>query len=188
MSDLNAALAALQAELPRITKADTATVPTKAGGSYSYSYSSLTDVSEAVLPLLAKHGLSFTAMPDLTDTGGFVLRFELRHAAGESISGACPLPANGTPQQQGSAITYFRRYALLAVTGAAPDDDDDGAAASATEKPRTAKAPAAKPSRPGAAQGASKASGPPMCVLCAKPITGSVVKAGEGWQHKGDCP
>lgn len=192
MSELNAALALLQADLPRIHKADTATVPTKAGGSYSYSYSSLTDVSEALLPLLAKHGLAFVAMPTFTDTGAFVLRFELRHTGGESITGEWPLPVGGTPQQQGSAVSYARRYCLLAVTGAAPDDDDDGAAASATEKPRTAKAPtekrsqSAKPSQ--SAQGPSKASGPPTCQRCGEPITGPVVKADGGWAHKGDCP
>lgn len=57
---------------------------------------------------------------------------------------------------------------------------------SATANPRTAKAPTAKRSQ--SAQGASKASGPPTCVLCGQPITGSVVKADGGWQHKGDCP
>jgi len=185
MSELNAALAALQSELPRIRKADTATVPTKAGGSYSYSYATLTDVSEALLPLLAKHGLSFTAMPTVTDTGGFVLQFVLRHAAGESVTGQWPLKAGDTPQQQGSAITYARRYALLAATGAAPDDDDDGQAAS-TAKPSTVKDSAAKLSQPSVS--ASKASGPPTCVRCGEPITGSVVKADGGWQHKGDCP
>ena len=39
--------------------------------------------------------------------------------------GLYPLPASGTPQQIGSAITYARRYCLCAVTGVAPDDDDD---------------------------------------------------------------
>ena len=185
MSDLNAALAKLQADLPRIRKADTATVPTKAGGQYSYTYSSLTDVTEALLPLMAKHGLSFTAMPTFTDTGAFVLEFALRHTSGETVEGSWPLPVSGTPQQQGSAITYGRRYALLAVTGAAPDDDDDGAAAS-TVKTSAVKPATTKPSQP--VEGASKPSGGRECVRCAKPITGSVVKADGGWAHKGDCP
>jgi hypothetical protein len=49
----------------------------------------------------------------------------------------------------------------------------------------TAEAPPAK-AQP--AQKRSKASGTPSCVLCAKPIIGSVVRAGDGWKHKGDCP
>ena len=180
MSDLNAALAKLQADLPRIRKADRADT-----GKFSYTFAPLPDVTEALMPLLAKHGLSFTAMPTVTDTGAFVLQFELRHAAGESITGQWPLRAGDTPQQQGSAISYARRYALLAVTGAAPDDDDDGAAAS-TVKTSTAKPATTKPSQP--VEGASKPSGSRECVRCAKPITGSVVKADGGWAHKGDCP
>ena len=180
MSDLNAALAKLQADLPRIRKADRADT-----GKFSYTFAPLPDVTEALMPLLAKHGLSFTAMPTVTDTGAFVLQFELRHAAGESITGQWPLRAGDTPQQQGSAISYARRYALLSVTGAAPDDDDDGAAAS-TVKTSTAKPATTKPSQP--VEGASKPSGSRECVRCGKPITGSVVKADGGWAHKGDCP
>lgn len=181
MSELNAALALLQAELPRIRKTDSADT-----GKFAYTFAPLPDVTEALLPLLAKHGLSFTAMPTFTDTGAFVLKFALRHTSGEQVEGSWPLPTNGTPQQQGSAITYGRRYALLAVTGAAPDDDDDGAAASATEKPRTAKAPTAKRSQ--SAESPSKTSGPPTCRRCGQPITGPVVKSDGGWAHKGDCP
>ena len=40
---------------------------------------------------------------------------------------------NGTPQTIGGAITYARRYALLAVTGVAPDDDDDDGQAAEDE-------------------------------------------------------
>ena len=177
---LNAALVAVQAELPSIGKGHEANA-----GSYSYRYASLTDVTEALFPLLAANGLLFTAMPTFMDTGAFVLRFELRHVKGESITGHWPLPTTGTPQQQGSAVSYARRYALLAVTGAAPDDDDDGAAAS-TVKTSTAKPATTKPSQP--VESASKPSGGRECVRCGKPITGSVVKADGGWAHKGDCP
>lgn len=125
---LAAALAAFQAELPHIGKDNRATVKSDKG-SYTYTYANLADVSAKVLPLLAKHGLSFSAKPTLDDSGRFVLHYVLRHDSGTEDAGFYPL-ANGTPQQVGSAITYARRYALLAVTGVAPDvDDDDGQAA-----------------------------------------------------------
>src|SRR5690606_31859835 len=79
-----------------------------------------------VLPLLGKHGLSFSARPTLDEAGRFVLAYSLRHESGDSEDGAYPLPTTGTPQQVGSAITYARRYALCAVTGVAADEDDDG--------------------------------------------------------------
>jgi hypothetical protein len=120
---LASALAAFQAELPRLGKGNTADA-----GTYKYKYADLADVSMVVLPLLGKHGLSFSAKPTLDATGKFVLEYALRHAGGESDGGVYPLPT-GRPQEVGSAITYARRYALSAMTGIAPDGDDDGATA-----------------------------------------------------------
>lgn len=127
---LNAALAAVQAELPRIEKGKTATVPTKAGGQYSYTYADLADVSAQTLPLLGKNGLSFTAWPTLIGNR-LVLRYELLHSSGEQKAGEYPLPMEAGAQALGSAITYARRYCLCAVTGVSPDDDDDAATADA---------------------------------------------------------
>ena len=122
---LPAAMAAVQAKLPKIAKNEKADT-----GKYSYTYASLADVSEAVLPLLASHGLSFVAMPTLNETGHFVLAYQLMHTSGDTLEGAYPLPSGATAQAQGSAITYARRYVLTALVGVAPEDDD-GAAASA---------------------------------------------------------
>lgn len=119
------ALADFQRDLPRIDKgieADT--------GTYKYKYADLADVSAAVLPLLGRFGLCWTTAPTFNDNGKFMLRYELRHVSGESITGWYPLPpADSKPQALGSAITYARRYCLAAVTGVSPDKDDDGAAA-----------------------------------------------------------
>lgn len=128
--NLNAALATLQSMLPRVAKGETGTVHGKDGKQgYTYKYADLADVSRAIMPLLAKCGLSFTAMPDMRD-GVFGLRFTLRHESGECDGGfyLLPDPARTAPQQVGSAITYARRYSLCAATGVAPDGDDDDAA------------------------------------------------------------
>lgn len=81
------------------------------------------------MPLLGKHGLSFTAQPTLDGNGRFVLAYRLMHAGGDSQEGVYPLPAQGSAQEYGSAITYARRYALCSVVGVAAEDDDDGQAA-----------------------------------------------------------
>lgn len=123
------ALAAFQAELPSVGKDKTATVKSDKG-QFSYSFADLTKITEKVMPLLSKHGLSFTALPTVTDRG-FVLAYSLIHEGGYQVDGAYPLPTNGTAQQIGSAITYARRYCLCAATGVAPGgEDDDGAKAS----------------------------------------------------------
>lgn len=121
------ALAAFQSELPHIAKGNTAQVKSDKG-SFSYSYADLTDITEVAVPVLAKHGLSWTASPTITEHG-FVLRYKLLHTAGHFEGGEFPLPdpSRFTAQQIGSALTYARRYSLCAVTGIAPGGDDDDA-------------------------------------------------------------
>ena len=122
-ASLAEALAALQGQLPRVAKDK----PGQAGQG-RYLYADLTDCTEAIMPLMSKLGLAFTALPSLDDDGRFVLAYQLLHSGGESISGYYPLPTSGSPQQVGGAITYARRYTLCAVTGLAPGGDDDDAA------------------------------------------------------------
>lgn len=131
---LTAALAAFQAEVPSIAKGNEAKITTKDKGSYGYSYADLSDITTVALPLLGKHGLAWVTIPTMTDAGGFVLRYELRHESGEALEGVYPLPAPTMQAQQvGMAITYARRYALCAVTGIAPGGEDtDGATQAAT--------------------------------------------------------
>lgn len=53
----------------------------------------------------------------------------LYHAeSAEYIKSAFPLPADATPQQLGSAITYARRYSLMAMFCLGAEDDDGNAA------------------------------------------------------------
>lgn len=125
------AVAMLQTRLPEIKKSQTADVPTKSGGSYSYSYADLAQVTRELMPILGELGLSFMAKPTLGGDGKFVLAYKLLHVSGEKEEGEYPLSSSGTPQAMGAAITYARRYCLCAITGIAPEDDDDGAAAQA---------------------------------------------------------
>lgn len=137
--NLAAALAAFQAELPKIIKDETARVPGKDGKQgYIYGYADLAQVTEAVSPVLGKHGLAFTAKPTMT-ANGFGLVYKLMHgASGEVDEGFWPIHL-AAMQTMGSAITYARRYALLAATNTFPDkEDDDGAAASQSHRNRGA--------------------------------------------------
>lgn len=136
LGELAAALAAVQAKMPHVGKDNRAQIKSDKGN-YAYFYADLTEISEALLPLLAAQKLAWTTLPTLNDAGVFVLRYALRHSSGESIGGDYPLPAaSSTPQVLGSAITYARRYALCAVTGLAPggEDDDAGAAQDARNR------------------------------------------------------
>lgn len=138
---LAAALAAFQAEMPTVPKAHTAQVRSDKG-SYSYTYAGLADVTEAAMPLLAKHGLSFSTLP-----GNGVLTGMLLHSSGQHLTASLPI-AGSNPQQVGSSLTYMRRYLLGCMTGLVTDDDDDGQAASApASRKRAAAKPAPAPER-----------------------------------------
>ena len=126
-ASLASALADLQQHLPAVAK--------EADAQYG-KYADLTAVSAAILPLMGERGLSFSAKATMRK-GEFGLVYKLRHApSGEADKGFWPLP-KGTPQQVASAITYFRRYLLCALTGVAPGgEDDDGQAASEAKPAR----------------------------------------------------
>lgn len=173
--NLTAALAAVQRELPQVRKGDKADVQTKSGPSYSYTYASLADISQQLLPLLGRHGLAWTCYTEYDEKDRFMLRGQLRHASGELQQSSWQLPNAGGPQAQGSAITYARRYLLLAASGVAPDDDDDGAAAQAastTQQPRQQQS-----------QGGAKRA----CARCGEVLTGSVQRTPQGFVHRDGC-
>lgn len=128
---LTHALVAFQADLPHVAKSQTADVPTKSGGSYSYTYADLSDIVRVAYPVMTRHGLAFTSGPDVRD-GHSVLAWRLLHTTGGEITGAYLMPSGArTPQEIGGQITYARRYSLVSALGLAPDDDDDGARAEA---------------------------------------------------------
>jgi hypothetical protein len=135
VTELAAALAAFQKDLPRVGKGQTATVPTKTGGSYSYSYADLASLTHEVLPKLNEHGLTFVTAPRSTEQG-YAVAGILLHTSGQSIEAALPLYGR-SPQEIGSALTYARRYLLGCLTGVVTEDDDD--AQRAKQADRTSK-------------------------------------------------
>ncbi len=65
-----------------------------------------------------------------------ILVTTLAHSSGEWIRSELPIRAkDSSPQAQGSAITYARRYALAAIVGLAQVDDDGEAAQARHIKP-----------------------------------------------------
>ena len=132
---LAAALAKVQARLPKLERDREVTVRQKNGDTYSYKYATLANVSEAVLPLLAEHGLAFTAMPGTGSDGKMCVRYSLMHESGEALTGEFPISGEGGIQMIGGRITYIRRYVLSAVVGIAADEDDESRLA---DEPRQA--------------------------------------------------
>ena len=116
-------------------------------GNYG-TYTTLAGALAAVQHACA-FGLSHTQTLQPINDDLMVLRTTLMHESGEAVVSDLPLPirqegGRGNPMQAlGSALTYARRYGLLAIYGIAGDDDDgEGAAPAApAAKPQTVKKP-----------------------------------------------
>jgi hypothetical protein len=141
---LAAALAKVQAKLPKLERDRTVEVQKKDGDTYSYSYVTLANLTDAILPLLAEHGLSFAAMPGAGSDGKMCVRYHLMHESGEQLSGEFPISGEGGIQMIGGRITYARRYCLAAIVGVAADEDDEARLAD-EGAPRTTAQRAARP-------------------------------------------
>lgn len=126
---LEDALVAALSELTVVHAGRTAKVEMKQGGSFSYDYADIADVVKMTRPILAKHGL--VALTPIHDhPQGLACRVLIVWAGGETLDlGSFPFPAGRDAQTTGSAVTYHRRYSLVAALGMAAGDDDDGAAA-----------------------------------------------------------
>ncbi len=144
-SPLMAAILAVQAEAPKLgPNADG-----QAGGR-TYRYVTLDAVVDAVLPLLVKHELAWTTFPTSDEHGQPALRYRITHLpSGEAEEDVMALMCvKADPQGQGSALTYARRYALVAVLNLTTGDDDDGGRASGATGYGVAPAPVQPTARP----------------------------------------
>jgi hypothetical protein len=148
----DAAMAAAAAELPAIVKGKLVDF-TSAKGRTRYRYEGLDDVTEAVRPVLGKHGLSFRWRLQ-EDEQRLTVTCRVAHADGygEECTLSAPRDESGQKnliQSKGSTITYLQRYTLKAALGLAASVDDDGASSAAGTQ---AAAPAAPISAEQAAQ------------------------------------
>lgn len=92
---------------------------------FKNKYVSLAGVREAVTPTLAKFGLAVTQLIGHQE-GGITCQTVLMHVSGQWLSGTLYMPSGKQDAQgYGSAITYARRYALMAICGVVGDEDDD---------------------------------------------------------------
>lgn len=133
---LATALSAAQGEIEGAVKDST-------NPHFRSKYADLGAVWAACRPALSKHGLAVMQLPRSAE-GCIQLETILMHKSGEWVSDTLALPVSKQDAQgYGSAMTYARRYGLMAVVGIAPEDDD-GNAAVAGKTPAAANAPAKK--------------------------------------------
>lgn len=112
--ELAAALAKAQAAMKNATL-------NRVNPHFKSKYADLAGIRDAVMPVLAAHGLSVVQA-----IGAGAVQTRLLHSSGQWIESECPIPPVQDMQKLGSAITYARRYSLSAIACIAADEDDDG--------------------------------------------------------------
>ena len=101
----------------------------KTNPAFRSKYADLGACIDAVDDALLANGIAFYHETS-EDQTGVTVETVLIHESGESMRfGKLHVPASkNDPQGYGSALTYARRYSLMAACGIAPEDDDGNAA------------------------------------------------------------
>lgn len=122
---------AMQA-MGHVVKDQTVEIP----GKYSYNFANLNSVMAVIKPALHDQNLMLT-QPIVTRDGMTVVTTMLTALdTGDYIMFDGPgFPVKADPQAAGSAITYYRRYALVTLFALEADDDDGGMAHRAVAQP-----------------------------------------------------
>lgn len=116
-----------------ISKNQTAEIPTKNGSKYSYKYVDIAQIHD----YLESVGARYYQYIDRIDNDDYIMTVPIINNIAEPPRRGCRvvdatlMGVNNPAQQQGSALTYARRYSLLMAFGLATEDDD---AASLSQK------------------------------------------------------
>ena len=127
--EITAALCKFMTEVGTIVETETAKIPTRNGSGFEYKYADLSKVLKVVNPALADNGLFVSNSTKVVD-GQNILVVSLFHTSGESLPPSEILLPKGSQSNDlyniGGALTYLRRYLLLAklnLNGGIEDDD-----------------------------------------------------------------
>lgn len=126
---IHGAMVEAQKAFKTIEKRRSATI-TSQKGTFTYKYADLADVLDSVVEALNEAGI-YVSQPTKviwseSNTAGLMLKTILRHAdSGESLESEWPIPIQQQPQQTGSLLSYYRRYALCSLLGIAAEEEDD---------------------------------------------------------------
>ena len=105
---------------------------------FKSSFADLASISDVIKQPLSDNGLSVVQFP-INNEQGVAITTRVMHKSGQWIEESFGIkPVKAGPQEYGSLISYFRRYALAAIFAIPQTDDDANAmqlAAEASKKP-----------------------------------------------------
>lgn len=100
---------------------------------FNSQFTTLKNLTSTLVPKLNAVGIATATTSRVLEDGTLIAVAKLIHESGEEMVAEFPIKETN-PQKIGSAVTYFRRYGIAALSGVVADADDDGNAAS--EAPR----------------------------------------------------
>ena len=105
---------------------------------FKSKYADLGSVMDACMPALNAVGIAVIQPAGEDEFGRYVETRLIHGESGEMLTCRVPLIVNKNDMQgYGSAVTYARRYGLMAMAGIAPEDDDGNAAAAPKKAEKT---------------------------------------------------
>lgn len=110
---------AFQKDMPELKLNATARIKT-AKGEYSFKYADLTSILKTAKPLLHKHNFIYSWSCNLDGS----VTCKILHISGHLMESTCNIKAGDDPKNQGAAITYGKRYSLVALLGLTDQDKD----------------------------------------------------------------
>jgi len=117
---------------------------------FKNEYVTLAGLMAHIRPALQDANLAVAQTLEGDSTQAFVCTAIICSITGVVMpAGQCPIPSTADAQKMGSAITYIRRYSLMAAFGLA-GEDDDGTAAVAPAEPSSMQKFSAKVKESGA--------------------------------------
>jgi hypothetical protein len=127
----------LATALVKAQKAFGPALKTNTNPHFKSKYADLSACVEAVIDALHANGIALIQRNVPTESG-VCIETVFVHESGEMLSsGPLHVPAaKQDPQGYGSALTYARRYSLMAACGIAPEDDDGNAGTKAAQDQR----------------------------------------------------
>lgn len=121
------------------------TVQKKAGGTYTFNYTTLAGIMDAIRKPFKDNGLFVlqdvkTEKEENSRDTVLTIKTFIYHTSGQFMSGGeLTVKAAFDMQGLGGQITYLKRYSLSSVLGLATEQDDDGNAPEAFVTPEEAK-------------------------------------------------
>lgn len=142
----------IAAALVKAQKAFGPALKTSTNPHFKSRYADLSACVEAVIDAFNDNGI-YVMQPTHLCEDGVIVETIFIHESGEQVSsGKIHIPASKQDAQgYGSALTYARRYSLMAACGIAPEDDDGNAASK--PKPRIAVVPTPQAKLPAKIEG-----------------------------------